>query len=114
MPGATVGFMIASACLGLSGNIHEACSKAAEAGVKQTDIEHDVNAMEKDIEYKADVKTRNLLGEKGMGLASGGIFIMKAAMDKSVKFNLPTLGLCDKANTEIGTERSELVLLWGF
>lgn len=114
MAGTAIGFLIAGACLSLTGNVHEACSKAAEAGAKQTGIEQNLNNMEKGIERIADRKAVNLIGEKGMGIAGGGIFIAKAVRDKSIILNLPTLGICNKIITEVGSERSELTLMWGF
>lgn len=106
--------MITSMCIGLSGNVQEACTKALEAGSKQTGIEHGVELMQKNAEIKADRQAHYLLGDKGMEIAGGGVFLIKTAVDKSVQFALPTFGLCDRIINNVGTDKYSMQMFWGF
>jgi hypothetical protein len=104
--------MITSACMGLSGVTNDACSKALEAGSKQSGIEQDVDLLQKGLEREANKKARYLVGDTGMGFVGGGIFIAKTVRDKEVKFNVPTLGICDRITSNLGTEKYSLELMW--
>lgn len=106
--------IIASACMGLSGSANDACVKALDAGSRQTGIEQDVNMAQKTIERKANKEAYVLIGHTGMEIAGGGIFITKAVIDKSVQFNMPTMGMCDRITNNVGHDKYFLLLEWGF
>lgn len=104
--------MITSACLGLSGNPHEACEKALEAGTKQAGIEQNVDKAQKMVESTADRTAHEILGQQTMELAGGGIFIAKTVINKSVQFNVPSFGLCDKITSQVGTDKYSMQMVW--
>lgn len=106
--------MIASACTGFTGNEKEACSKGLEAAGKQTGIEQNIGKVEKKLENNAKEKAQNWIGDIGMDIVGGTLFLVKTANDRSVRFNTPTLGICDKITTEIGTEKTGVNLEWRF
>lgn len=106
--------LIVSACVGLSGVKQEACEKGLEAGAKQTGIEKGVDAIQKESERKAKYIALDLIGKSGMDMVGGGIFLVKTVADKSVKFNLPTLGLCDRITNRVGVDKYSLEMVWGF
>lgn len=106
--------MITSACMNFSGNSHEACTKAAEAGSKQSGFEQNIDAIQKDVERKADAKAHDYFGDTGMEIAGGGVFIVKTVVDKSVKFNAPTFGICDRITNQVGIDKYSILLEWGF
>lgn len=104
--------LITSACMSFSGNGHDACSKAAEAGAKQSGFEQMVDGTETYVTKKADAKAHYLLGDTGMGVAGGTIFIVKTVKDKAVSFNLPTLGICDRISSHLSPENYGLQFVW--
>lgn len=106
--------MITSACLSFSNINQEACNKAAEAGAKQSGFEQNIETVQKGIEKEADHKAHYILGDTGMEVVGGGIFLAKTVVDKSVNFNLPTLGMCDRITNHVGVDKYSLELVWGF
>lgn len=106
--------IITSMCMGLSGNGHDACYKAGEAGAKQSGIEQEVDTLQKHVERDADKTAHEYLGETTMSVAGGGVFVVKTIVDKSLKFNTPTFGLCDRITNEVGINKYSLHLEWGF
>lgn len=106
--------LITSACIGLSGAHQQACEKAIEAGSKQTGLEQSVDQIQKMVERKANNKAKDIIGKSGMDIAGGGIFLVKTAIDKSVKINLPTLGICDRISTQVGVNQNSMQMEWGF
>lgn len=109
-----VATMIASACISFSGTGHDACTKAAEAGAKQSGFEQTVDSAEKKVTQKADAEAKDLLGEDTVSVVGSTVFIAKTVVDKKVKVKLPTFGLCSSASTEIGVDKYSLKLEWGF
>lgn len=109
-----VAAFITSACLGLSGNGEQACQKAMEAGSKQSGIEQNVNKFEKTVERKATYKATDLLGKAAIDVVGGGLFLAKTVVDKSVQFNVPTLGTCDKITNKVGVDKYSVQMEWGF
>lgn len=104
--------LIAGACLSFSGNGHEACSKAIEAGAKQSGFEQNVNKAEEIVTKEANGKAHYLLGDTGMEVVGGGIFIAKTVRDKSIQFNLPTLGICDRISSHVSPDNYGLQFVW--
>lgn len=109
---AAVAALIAGACMSFSGNGHDACTKAAEAGAKQSGFEQNIDQVEKDVTKKADKTVHLFLGDTAVDVLGGGIFVAKTVRDKSLQLNLPTLGICDKISGEVGTERSGIQFIW--
>lgn len=109
-----VALMIVGACTSFSGNGKEACSKGLEAAGKQSGIEQNIGAAEKKLEDNAKDKAQDWIGNTGMDIVGGTLFLVKTAKDKSVRFSTPTLGICDKITTEVGTEKTGINLEWRF
>jgi hypothetical protein len=114
MAAGAITVMITSACIGLSGNGHDACTKAAEAGAIQSGLDQNVGAFQKQIEQDADKKAHEYFGQTGMQIAGGTVFIVKTVADKAVKADLPNFGLCDKITSEVGINKYSLNLKWNF
>lgn len=109
-----MGLMIAGACFGLSGQTQQACEKSLEAGSQQSGFEQSVDKAQQRLEKKANKEAHYLLGDSGMQVVGGSIFIAKTAIDKSVQFNAPTAGLCDKITSQIGINKYSLLMEWNF
>lgn len=103
-----------SVCIGLSGAQQQACEKAIEAGAKQSGIEQNVDRFQRKIEKNATDKATDIIGKPGVDVVGGGVFVAKTIMDKSVRFNLPTLGICDRITNQIGVNQYSTQLEWGF
>ncbi|NJO48210.1 MAG: hypothetical protein HC840_00680 [Leptolyngbyaceae cyanobacterium RM2_2_4] len=110
----TMTILIAGACIGLSGNSKLACEKALEAGSKKTGIEQNVNRFQKTVERKAKDQAEEYIGQEGVDVVGGGVFIAKTIVDKSVQFNAPTFDLCDKVTSQVGVDKYSVQLEWGF
>lgn len=109
-----IAIAITSACLNLSGPAQQACDKALEAGAKQSGIEQNVDQIEKHIERDADQKGHYYLGDTGMEVVGSTVFVAKTLIDKSLKFNTPTFGLCDRITNQVGPDKYSLQLEWRF
>lgn len=110
----TMTVLIASACIGLSGNKQQACEKALEAGSKQTGIEQNVDKFQKVVERKAKDGAEDVIGKDGVDVVGGGVFVAKTIVDRSVKFNAPTFDLCDRVTSQVGIDKYSVELEWGF
>ena len=104
--------MITSACLGMNPSYHDACIKSLEAGTKQSGIEENVDRAQKIVEKTADQKAHQILGQQVMEITGGGVFIAKTVIDKSVQFNLPTFGVCDKITNQVGVDKYSMQMVW--
>lgn len=109
-----MGAMIAAACMSFSGVEKEACTKAAEAGARQSGIEQSVKRAQDKVEDKAKEEAKDLIGKTGMDVVGGTVFLAKTISDKSVKFDIPNMGIADKITSEVGTEKYYLNLVWRF
>lgn len=106
--------IIAGACTGFNGNGKEACSKGLQAAGKQTGIEQNIGTAEKKLENNAKEKAQDWIGNTGMDIVGGTVFLAKTISDKSVKFDIPNMGIADKITSEVGTEKYYLNLVWRF
>jgi hypothetical protein len=97
-----------------SGNSHDACTKALDAGSKQTGIEQDVNKVEDTVSKKADKKARELVGDTGMtvGAVVGGAG--KAVADKAIVLRFPVFLPSMFISTQVGVQKSLLGLEWKY
>jgi hypothetical protein len=112
--GSVTALIIAASCTGFSGNGHEACSKAMEAGGKQSGIIQNIDTAEKKVSKDAEQEVHYLLGDTTFDVVGGGVFLAKTVREKSVQFNAPTFGLCDKITSQIGVDKYSLNLEWRF
>lgn len=106
--------IVTSACIGLSGSAREACSKALEAGSKQSGIEQDVDTFQKNVEKQANNEAHEYFGDTGVEVLGSSLFLLKTVIDKSVRFNAPTFGLCDSVTNQVGPNDYKLLLEWKF
>ena len=91
-----------SVCVGLMpGTYDMACNKALEAGTKQTGIYQQSEQVEnKSLEYVTEKGEKNLGKPVAVVLASGP-FLYKSYKEKTLRFNVPNFGLCDRISNEI-------------
>lgn len=106
--------VIAGACVTSSGNGQEACNKSLEAYTKQSGIESTMDFAEDKYTKKANKTAYSVMGQTGVDMVGGSLFLAKAAADKSVSVGLPTFGLCDHVTSEAGVDKYKLKLEWGF
>jgi hypothetical protein len=106
--------IIMTACMGVSGVGHDACTSALEAGSKQSGVAKDLDSYEDKVSRKADNEARSLVGETGMsvGAVVGGVG--KAVVDKSATLKFPLFLPSMYISTEIGVYKSMLGLEWKF
>ena len=106
--------LIAGACTGFSGTGNQACSKALEAGGLQSGFSQNINKAEGYVTTQANKKAKYIMGDTGMEIVGGTVFLAKTVRDKSVQFNLPTFGICDKIVNKVGTDQVSTTLEWRF
>lgn len=104
--------LIAGACTGFSGTGNQACSKALEAGGLQSGFSQNVDKAQHIIESKATDKAHYVLGDTGMEVVGGTVYVAKVVRDKSVQFNVPSFGICDRIHTEAGLEKYMITFSW--
>ena len=106
--------LISLSCAGLSGNPHDACTKALQAGSKQSGVEQNVNHVEDHYSKLADQQARYLVGNDGMmaGAVIGGTG--KAIIDKTATFKFPIFMPSMCLTTQVGVSKSMLGLEWKF
>lgn len=106
--------LVAGACMTSSGNGEQVCSKTLEAGSKQIGMESIINTAEDKYSKKANKTAYSILGQSGMDVAGGGLFLAKTAIDKNVAFVLPTLGVADSITNQVGLGYYLVKIEWGF
>lgn len=107
--------MILSACLSVHpGQARQACDNAVQAGLKQSGVEKHLDKTEKRIKRKAENQVDEFVGQEGKVIIGDSLLLIKTISDKSVKFKLPTFGLCDSATNEIGVDSYKVNMEWRF
>lgn len=109
-----VATFIASACIGLSGQVKEACTHGLDAGAKQSGIEQDVSSAQRVATKNTKNSAVKLVGQTPVDIVSGSLFLVKAVSDKAIGTNVPTMGLADKIRAEVGKEKASIKLEWKF
>ena len=90
----------------------DACSKAMEAGTKQTQA---YQLSEKTENYFMDYGKKvsyDYLGKGGAEIVGSSGYIYKSIKDKAAVVRLPTLGICESANTRLSPNSYSLNLRW--
>lgn len=105
---------ISSACMSFQGSAHEACMKSFEAGSKQSGLEQNVNKAQQIIEKTVDKKAHYYLGDTTLLVVGQAMFISKTVSDKYVKFDMPTMGICDRITNQVGLGNYSTLLEWRF
>ena len=100
-----VPLLIGMACSNVEPMYQNACSKAMEAGTKQSQVYQYDEKGEGYFRVYAQKQATDFLGEdtfKAIGGTVGGtVFLYNTAKSRSISFNLPTFGLCNSANNQI-------------
>ena len=106
--------LISLSCAGLSGNPHDACTKALQAGSKQSGVEQNVNNVENHYSRLADQQARYFVGNDGMtaGAVVGGAG--KAIIYKSATLKFPFFMPSMFLTTQVSSSKSMLGLEWRF
>lgn len=111
---ALIDSIILAGCMGMSGQQNDACTKALQAGAKQSGIEQNVNVFESNKSKEMDRLAHDWFG-KDVLTATGGIaFITKAAVERKATIGLPNFGIFGSFSTEINSELIQLVVKWKF
>lgn len=111
MPG-LFGSMIAAVCVGTSGSYNSACTHAVDAGTRQVGIRQDVDRAESIAMKIVNMQASKTLGRDAMSAISAGSYVYHVTKVKSINLRLPTLGLCNSLNGQIGLDAYKLVLEW--
>lgn len=106
--------LITATCIGLSGNIQDACEKSLEAGSKQSGVEQNINRFEDKVSKNADQKARGVIGDSGMEVAGGVAFVVKSVADKAILVKIPSFIRGASMDAKIGQEKSGLTVEWKF
>lgn len=106
------GQAIVALCLGSVGSYNEACKKAIDAGSRQTGIRQRVDFFEAKTDEILMRHTMTFIGEDGVYVVGIGGFVYKTFKDKSLKFKLPTLGMCDSLGNQITAKSYGLTMEW--
>lgn len=101
--------VIMTACMGLSGQSNDACTKALQAGSKQSGVEQNVGTYEthqtKILEYKA----YDWFGKQAVGVVGGAVWLGKSVSEKKASF-----GIYGPLHMDVGQKLTQLVLKWTF
>lgn len=95
-------------------NDYNACASASRAGAQQFGIQQQVDNMEEHTVNYVKQKAEEKLGKAAMETVGGAYFVAKVLQAKTITFGLPTLGLCNSANADIGVAQSGLRFEWKF
>jgi hypothetical protein len=106
--------LITSMCISSSTMTRDACSKAIDAGGKQSGVEQKMNDLESKETQSLDKDLKASLGDAGFNVVGGTVFAAKTVRDKSLSFGLPNFGICDSVKTELKPESYKLKLEWNF
>lgn len=111
---AIISSLITVSCIGLSGQNNDACTKALEAGTKQSGIEQETDTYESNKLKYLETGSYNVLGKENAQVMGGTIWLTKMIVDKKASINLPNLGICNSLTTQIDTTSAKLVFKWQF
>ena len=106
--------LVSSFCMATPGSYNNACSKALEAGGKQSGIEKTLNTTESNVGKQARSIAEDQLGQEGTELVAGGAFIINAAATQRFIINLPTYGWCSSFRTEYRPSLYRITVEWKF
>lgn len=106
--------LIASVCVGLSGADKDACTNGLDAGSKQYGIQQDVDSAENKTNKEAIKESYSLLGNGGTKVLGGSLFMAKAAYEKSLTLQMPTMGLCNFLTSEVKPNAYNLKMEWKY
>lgn len=104
--------LISMACTNAYPNQMDACQKAMEAGSKQVQLYQTDEKVENYFTVHAKETSENYLGQRITEGVAGTAYLYKIYKNKSVNLRLPTLGVCDSANTQLEIQKYTLNLKW--
>lgn len=109
-----IGSAIIAACIGASGQAHEACVKSLDAGSIQSGIRRDADQFEDNLIRYINMRLENELSEKQRQTLAVTGFFLKVAKDQKVSFRAPTLGMCKRIDNEITPSSYSVKFGWDF
>lgn len=101
--------LIVASCVGLSGQMQDACNKTLQASAKQSGVEQATSAYEKRELKSLEQGAVNLLGKDAVSVTGGMVWLTKSLVDKKASF-----GIYGPISTEIAPSLTKLVLKWTF
>ena len=105
---------IIALCVGAHGNANTACQKAIDAGSRQVGLRQNVELVQDHAVHVANYQVEKNLSKDQFAALGAGIYLYKLARDKHLSVRTPTLGLCDRATTDLTLDTYQLLLKWSF
>lgn len=103
---------IISVCVGLTPQQEQACEQGLIALTKQTTLEQEINKDENSLNKTLLKDAQGTLGNDRVTIIGGSLYILKSVSERHAKINIPTLGICNSAATDIGQDNYMIRLEW--
>lgn len=100
------------ACVSTPAPYVDACNKVVDAGTRQIGLRQETDKIEELTTKLVDREAQSLIGKKGVSVVGTGMFIYKTTLDKKLKVDIPSFGLCDHVSTELAIDSQLLRLQW--
>lgn len=108
-------FAIAAMCAQYEGTrYHEACLKAVDAGTRQVGLRQGVDDVQNKVNQLVTQKARSTFGETTLKVVATGTVVVKTVNEKRFSFGLPTLGLANSINNEVGVQSYKIEFKWNW
>lgn len=105
---------IAAICSSMNGTYQNACSKGLEATIKVTEVYQTDEKLENYVSIYANNKADRVFGPAAVNVLGGGVFLYNTVNSKTLKFNLPNLGICESVSNQIAPGSYRIDLKWNF
>lgn len=105
---------IVAVCVNYQGAYVEACNKALDATTRQVGLRYGADLLESKANEVVTQKAEMVIGKRGMEVVGSGTYVYKVIADKSVRFRVPTLGLCNSITNRITPISYDLTAEWKF
>jgi len=90
----------------------QACNKAVEAGTKQTGTYQLLDSYEtKTISYTENEASYHL-GDESVSAVGATVYAYRTFRTKTLKFNLPNMGICNSVSNDITPNSYALHMKW--
>lgn len=109
-----ISLAITAICNGSYQNNQDACNKALVATAMQTQVYNYDEKLEKYAESNVRNMATDYVGQEPIKFAGSAYYVFNVIKNKSLSFNLPTLGLCNGASNDITVSSYTLNLKWDF
>lgn len=101
--------LIVAGCVGLSGQSNDACTKALDAGTKQSGIAQSANAYENHELKIFEQHAYSWFGKDAVGVVGGMVWMGKSVAEKKAH-----VGIYGPVSLDIGAGLTALVFKWTF